>query len=714
MITPANPDINQTVTIKDFASQKFSTIGRFTAIGDLLPEIPAELRFEKATSDDIPADAVEFRLQAAEGQDNDKCRNRMRLFSKRLPRAAQLEDCSYIFVVSLSESGGDFVCRWQSSNAQASIAQEPPTILAPPATIAVPPALLPGVVGSGIAGTMCGNGVGSGHSQRQTGGEYRSVVYSTQGGVQGCGAQGFSGQGVGDRGFGGQDFGGQGHGGFGGSRCSNYSYGGGGGNYGGGGGGSSYGGVGGSGNYGGGGDGGGSGGGSYGGGGGSGNYGGGDGGGGGYGDGGVCRHCGGGRGGGSYGGVGGSGNYGGGGDGGGGGGGSYGGVGGSRNYGGGGDGGGGGGGSYSGGGDSRYCGGGSGSHGGGRGYTEASPPSSRARPVPSDEPAPQRPRLESNSQHTAHRTARGGVLVSTRPKQRLEGIVVNLVQLVLPEPEQRHVVVYTYDVKFCSFDPKLVLSRTKQQAIFKGRVQPILERSLLPNGGRVTHYDGRGLLWTTREIDFKLLPADEGWTSEDEQVTWRQFGRPSEGDDANLPTVKLQMVLKRVGNPLALRDLHADARKQEFVTMLTGAMESTSATNYRLIGNAFFDPRALLMGMRAPLCCMPNGPPARKGDEEWSLAYPIGQLQGKEVQLNSGYKQTLVHMNGALFVQLDLGFKVTCTRQAAGDEPRCLPFALARSPLLLTVVGSLPTHRRHRGRWCGNGCERSSQGAAHR
>ena len=650
MITPANPDINQTVTIKDFASQKFSTIGRFTAIGDLLPEIPAELRFEKATSDDIPADAVEFRLQAAEGQDNDKCRNRMRLFSKRLPRAAQLEDCSYIFVVSLSESGGDFVCRWQSSNAQASIAQEPPTILAPPATIAVPPALLPGVVGSGIAGTMCGNGVGSGHSQRQTGGEYRSVVYSTQGGVQGCGAQGFSGQGVGDRGFGGQDFGGQGHGGFGGSRCGNYSYGGGGGNYGGGGGGSSYGGVGGSGNYGGGGDGGGSGGGSYGGGGGSGNYGGGDGGGGGYGDGGV----------------------------------------------------------------SRYCGGGSGSHGGGRGYTEASPPSSRARPVPSDEPAPQRPRLESNSQHTAHRTARGGVLVSTRPKQRLEGIVVNLVQLVLPEPEQRHVVVYTYDVKFCSFDPKLVLSRTKQQAIFKGRVQPILERSLLPNGGRVTHYDGRGLLWTTREIDFKLLPADEGWTSEDEQVTWRQFGRPSEGDDANLPTVKLQMVLKRVGNPLALRDLHADARKQEFVTMLTGAMESTSATNYRLIGNAFFDPRALLMGMRAPLCRMRNGPPARKGDEEWSLAYPIGQLQGKEVQLNSGYKQTLVHMNGALFVQLDLGFKVTCTRQAAGDEPRCLPFALARSPLLLTVVGSLPTHRRHRGRWCGNGCERSSQGAAHR
>ena len=606
MITPANPDINQSVTIKDFASQKFSTIGRFTAIGDLLPEIPAELRFEKATSDDIPADAVEFRLQAAEGQDNDKCRNRMRLFSKRLPRAAQLEDCSYIFAVSLSESGGDFVCRWQSSNAQASIAQEPPTILAPPATIAVPPALLPGVVGSGIAGTMCGNGVGSGHSQRQTGGEYRSVVYSTQGGVQGCGAQGFSGQGFGDRGFGGPDFGGQGHGGFGGSRCGNY------------------------------------------------------------------------------------GSYGGGGD------------------------GGSGGGSYGGGGGSRYCGGGSGSHGGGRGYTEASPPSSRARPVPSDEPAPQRPRLESNSQHTAHRTARGGVLVSTRPKQRLEGIVVNLVQLVLPEPEQRHVVVYTYDVKFSSFDPKLVLSRTKQQAIFKGRVQPILERSLLPNGGRVTHYDGRALLWTTREIDFRLLPADEGWTSEDEQVTWRQFGRPSEGDDANLPTVKLQMVLKRVGNPLALRDLHADARKQEFVTMLTGAMESTSATNYRLIGNAFFDPRALLMGMRAPLCRMPNGPPARKGDEEWSLAYPIGQLQGKEVQLNSGYKQTLVHMNGALFVQLDLGFKVTCTRQAAGDEPRCLPFALARSPLLLTVVGSLPTHRRHRGRWCGNGCERSSQGAAHR
>jgi hypothetical protein len=63
-----------------------------------------------------------------------------------------------------------------------------------------------------------------------------------------------------------------------------------------------------------------------------------------------------------------------------------------------------------------------------------------------------------------------------------------------------------------------------------------------------------------------------------------------------------------------------------------------------------------------------TGPSARRGDEEWGYAYPIGQLkddkgQFKGVQLNSGYKQTLVYMNGTLFVQLDLGFKVTCTRQ---------------------------------------------------
>eukprot|EP00900_Chrysochromulina_parva_P006250 jgi/Chrpa1/15626/Chrysochromulina_OHIO_Genome00008737-RA len=101
--------------------------------------------------------------------------------------------------------------------------------------------------------------------------------------------------------------------------------------------------------------------------------------------------------------------------------------------------------------------------------------------------------------------------------------------------------------------------------------------------------------------------------------------------------------------------------------MLMGAMESTSASMYRLIGNAFFDPSALLMGTRSPLLRQP-GPSARRGDEEWGYAYPIGQLkddkgQFKDVQLNSGYKQTLVYMNGTLFVQLDLGFKVTCTRQ---------------------------------------------------
>jgi hypothetical protein len=374
-----------------------------------------------------------------------------------------------------------------------------------------------------------------------------------------------------------------------------------------------------------------------------------------------------------------------------------------------------------GGGGGGSSGGGGGNYGGGRGYTEAggrggrdgdgilgrgaggggaaasSSPHLRRpaaidelphpRPLPSGDPAPQRPRLEgSSSPHRAEGVAGGGALRSTRRTQRLEGIVVNLVQLVLPKPEQRHAVVYTYDVKFSSPNGSEVLSRTKRQSIFKGSIQPGLERRLLPNGGRVTHYDGCMLLWTTREIDLSSVPpAEEGWTIEDEQLTWRQFNKPigddvdgededhedddAEEKDANLP--RLQMVLKRAScEPLALSDLslnHPDTRKQEFLNMLMGAMESTSASKYRLIGNAFFDPSALLMGTRSPLLRQP-GPSARRGDEEWSYAYPIGQLkddkgQFKDVQLNSGYKQTLVYMNGTLFVQLDLGFKVTCTRQ---------------------------------------------------
>ena len=401
-------------------------------------------------------------------------------------------------------------------------------------------------------------------------------------------------------------------------------------------------------------------------------------------------------------------------------------------------------GNYGGGGGGGSSGDGGGNYGGGRGYTEAGgrggrgrdgdnslgrgaggggaaasssvspypcPPAAmaafqRARPLPDDDPAPQRPRLEgSSSSHRAEGGAGGGALRSTRhtQRQRLEGIVVNLVQLVLPEPEQRHAVVYTYHVELSSPNGSVVLSRTKQQSIFKGIIQPGLER-LLPNGGRVTHYDGCMLLWTTREIDLSSAPpAEDGWTVKDEELTWRQFNKPDGDDDvddvddddgdeddeddfmkiianviakviakviiASMP--RLQMVLKRaVCEPLALSDLslsHPDTRKHEFLNMLMGAMESTSRSKYRLIGNAFFDKSALLMGTRRPLLSQ-RVLSARRGDEEWSYAYPIGQLknekgQFKDVQLNSGYKQTLVYMNGTLFLQLDLGFKVTCTRQ---------------------------------------------------
>ena len=116
------------------------------------------------------------------------------------------------------------------------------------------------------------------------------------------------------------------------------------------------------------------------------------------------------------------------------------------------------------------------------------------------------------------------------------------------------------------------------------------------------------------------------------------------------------MVIRRsVAKPLALSDLEsAGARLQEFRNMLAGAMETTFTTKYKMIGAAYFDPVALLMGKRSALI-RPGRTGIvqdehRRGDERWSLAFPIGvdRDTGKEVQLNSGYKQTIVTMHNKL------------------------------------------------------------------
>ena len=219
--------------------------------------------------------------------------------------------------------------------------------------------------------------------------------------------------------------------------------------------------------------------------------------------------------------------------------------------------------------------------------------------------------------------------------------------------------------------------------------------------GRIIHYDGRGLLYTIGEIDLKRaaqLGAD-GWCTEvaddADAATWQELGRTT--PEGGAPKVKLEVVIKKCAvEPLALGDL-GTARQQELKMMLMGAVETTFASKYRMIGNAYFDRVALLMGNRTPLL---RAPPIQEqhrcGDEEWSLAFPIGKEQGtgKELQLNSGYKSTLVHMNGKLWLQIDLGCALIAVCTASRTAAHTAAHTASRTAVLTDLDTASPLDRR--------------------
>ena len=63
------------------------------------------------------------------------------------------------------------------------------------------------------------------------------------------------------------------------------------------------------------------------------------------------------------------------------------------------------------------------------------------------------------------------------------------------------------------------------------------------------------------------------------------------------------------------------------------------------------------LSTRAHTCTHAGVEAHRQGDEEWGLAFPIGEGgdKRKPLQLNSGYKSSIVLMHGKLWLQTDLG-----------------------------------------------------------
>jgi hypothetical protein len=252
---------------------------------------------------------------------------------------------------------------------------------------------------------------------------------------------------------------------------------------------------------------------------------------------------------------------------------------------------------------------------------------------------------------------------TTRSRTQLSNVVVNLTPLELPMRPKA--ITHLYDVQFSSPNASVILSRKKQQRIFQRCVQPSLERTMLSRGHVIVHYDGMSLLTTTGELDLSRAAelGEDGWCTDGDGVaTWREPSR-TPSLEVGAEQAKLQVVIKSSSRePLELRALLSGDRQEEFRALLSGAMETTFASRYQMIGNAYFEPVALLMGKRVRLARTDFVKDAhRRGDEEWSLAFPIGveQSTGKELQLNSGYKSTTVLMDSKQWLQLDLGFKVT-------------------------------------------------------
>ena len=144
------------IIIKELSSKgEIRKVATSTAIGDpaTLARLPRELIFTDAQQDAIPTSTAVFLLRAKSSESQ---KNMNKFCHNRLPRKAQLDDGSVIYVTQLCDQDdtmgrrfltGDFVCKLQAPITQAPIT--PP----PPATFALPPPAPPGVVrGEGAMG----------------------------------------------------------------------------------------------------------------------------------------------------------------------------------------------------------------------------------------------------------------------------------------------------------------------------------------------------------------------------------------------------------------------------------------------------------------------------------------------------------------------------------------------------------------------------------
>jgi hypothetical protein len=144
------------IIIKELSSKgEIRKVATSTAIGDpaTLARLPRELIFTDAQQDAIPTSTAVFLLRAKSSESQ---KNMNKFCHNRLPRKAQLDDGSVIYVTQLCDQDdtmgrrfltGDLVCKLQAPITQAPIT--PPA----PATFALPPPAPPGVVrGEGAMG----------------------------------------------------------------------------------------------------------------------------------------------------------------------------------------------------------------------------------------------------------------------------------------------------------------------------------------------------------------------------------------------------------------------------------------------------------------------------------------------------------------------------------------------------------------------------------
>ena len=130
-----NPPANEPVIIiKEWSSKgEIRKVATSTAIGDpaTIARLPAELKFTDAQQDVIPTGTAEFLLRAKSSESQ---KNMNKFCNNRLPRKAQLDDGSVIYVTQLCDQddtrgrrflSGDLVCKLQAPITQAPITPPP-------------------------------------------------------------------------------------------------------------------------------------------------------------------------------------------------------------------------------------------------------------------------------------------------------------------------------------------------------------------------------------------------------------------------------------------------------------------------------------------------------------------------------------------------------------------------------------------------------------